>query len=89
MLGADKWGELTAAEVIEWFAPDIVWAFNCPSRLLHRCKPRRRYKLITYRLFNGVPVLSAGGQNQREDGRINASHADVRRFAGPGGWLRH
>jgi glycosyltransferase involved in cell wall biosynthesis len=55
----DLAGEKSFPELVLKIAPDIVFAFNDPQRLLYLCDPpeRRKHKLILYTNIDGIPFL--------------------------------
>jgi glycosyltransferase involved in cell wall biosynthesis len=56
-LNNDLEGQRTFREVVPRIRPDIVFAHNDPQRVLHLCDAphKRKYKLILYIYFDGLP----------------------------------
>jgi glycosyltransferase involved in cell wall biosynthesis len=54
----DKYGQRTFFRLLPKLQPDIVFAFGDPQTVLYLCLPPkdRRYKLILYVNFDGLPV---------------------------------
>jgi glycosyltransferase involved in cell wall biosynthesis len=54
----DKYGEKTFFRLLPKVQPDIVFAFGDPQTVLYLCQPpkQRRYRLILYVNFDGLPV---------------------------------
>jgi len=54
----DKYGQKTFFQVLARVKPDIVFAFNYPHMFLYLCRPpkERRYRLVLYINFDGVPT---------------------------------
>jgi glycosyltransferase involved in cell wall biosynthesis len=56
----DRYGQKTFCKVLAKVQPDIVFGFGEPHRVKHLCAPPqgRRYKLVLYVNFDGLPVPS-------------------------------
>ncbi|MDA1278018.1 MAG: glycosyltransferase [Verrucomicrobia bacterium] len=54
----DQYAQKTFGKVTARVRPDIVFAFGDPHRVLHLCVPavKRRYRLILYLNFDGLPI---------------------------------
>lgn len=54
----DKYGQKTFFRLLAKIQPDIVFAFGDPQTVLYLCQPpkQRRYKLILYVNFDGLPM---------------------------------
>ena len=54
----DKYGQKTFFRLLPKLQPDIVFAFGDPQTVLYLCRPpkERRYKLILYVNFDGLPM---------------------------------
>jgi glycosyltransferase involved in cell wall biosynthesis len=59
----DKYGQKTFFRVLAKVQPDIVFAFGDPQNVLYLCLPpnKRRYKLILYVNFDGLPLPASYG----------------------------
>ncbi len=54
----DKYGQKTFFRLLPKVQPDIVFAFGDPQTVLYLCRPpkERRYKLLLYINFDGLPL---------------------------------
>ncbi len=59
----DKYGKRTFARLLPKLQPDIVFAFGDPQTVLYACLPpqNRRYKLVLYINFDGLPMPAEYG----------------------------
>jgi glycosyltransferase involved in cell wall biosynthesis len=59
----DKYGQKTFFRLVSKIQPDIVFAFGDPQTFLYLCLPRaeRRYKLVLYINFDGLPMPAPYG----------------------------